>query len=165
MIIKCRSPSKRDVSRTHRVAPDWLFDRINVGPQVHIKYVDTKHQLADILTKDNFICETSVIAAYFAAQNFSLTSCTETMATRMQEQEGEERIVAKSKPTMNLVSLLSTSSSTVQNPTASKRQVILTAPCRKDWSNTGKLEAKITHSRRIVECSRMAHRCISGCEF
>ena len=32
MIIKGRSPTMRHVSRTHRVAPDWLFDRINLDP-------------------------------------------------------------------------------------------------------------------------------------
>ena len=33
MIIYGRSPTIRHVSRTHRVAPDWLFDRINPGPK------------------------------------------------------------------------------------------------------------------------------------
>ena len=33
MIIKGRSPTMRHVSRTHRVALDWLFDRIKFGPQ------------------------------------------------------------------------------------------------------------------------------------
>ena len=33
MIIKGRSPTMRHVSRTHRVALDWLFDRINVDPK------------------------------------------------------------------------------------------------------------------------------------
>ena len=54
MIIKGRSPTMRHVSRTHRVAPDWLFDRINVEPKIQIKYVETKDQLADILTKGSF---------------------------------------------------------------------------------------------------------------
>ena len=31
MIIKGRSPTMRHVSRTHRVALDWFFDRINFG--------------------------------------------------------------------------------------------------------------------------------------
>ena len=39
------------VSRTHRVALDWLFDRINLDPKIQIKYIDTKNQIADILTK------------------------------------------------------------------------------------------------------------------
>ena len=30
MIMKGRSPTMRHVSRTHRVALDWLFDRINL---------------------------------------------------------------------------------------------------------------------------------------
>ena len=51
MIIKGRSPTMRHVSRTHRVALDGLFDRINLGPEIQIKYVDTKNQLADMLTK------------------------------------------------------------------------------------------------------------------
>ena len=54
MIIKGRSPTMRHVSRTHRVALDWLFDRINLDPKIQIKYIDTKNQTADILTKGNF---------------------------------------------------------------------------------------------------------------
>ena len=64
------------------------------------------------------------------------------MAKRMQEQEGEDRIVAKSKPTMNLAFTVSTSSSTVQNPIASKRPGTLKALCRKDWKSTGELVAR-----------------------
>ena len=44
----------RHVSRTHRVALDWLFDRIFLDSKIQIKYIDTKNQLADILTKGNF---------------------------------------------------------------------------------------------------------------
>ena len=33
MIIKGRSPTMRHVSRTHRVAIDWLFDRTNLDPK------------------------------------------------------------------------------------------------------------------------------------
>ena len=54
MIIKGRRPTMKHVSRTHRVALDRLFDRINLDPQIQIKYIDTKNQLADILTKGNF---------------------------------------------------------------------------------------------------------------
>ena len=46
MIIKGRSPTMRHVSRTHRVALDRLFDRINLDPKVQIKYVESKNQLA-----------------------------------------------------------------------------------------------------------------------
>ena len=140
MIIKGRSPTVRHVSQTHRVALDWLFDRIDLEPKIPIKYVDTKHQLADILTKGNFtrdewnnllfLSNISHFSFLCCAQNFSLTSCTKTMAKRMQEQEREDRIVAKPKPTMNLAFTVSISSSTVQNPVASKSPGILKAPCR-----------------------------------
>ena len=54
IIIKGRSPTWRRVSRTHRVALDWLFDRVYLDSKIPIKYIDTKNQLADILTKGNF---------------------------------------------------------------------------------------------------------------
>ena len=37
MIIKGISPTMRHVSRTHSVALDWLFDRINLDPKIHVK--------------------------------------------------------------------------------------------------------------------------------
>ena len=37
MIMKGRSPTMRHISRTHRVALDWLFDRINLDPKIQIK--------------------------------------------------------------------------------------------------------------------------------
>ena len=43
MIFNGRSPTMRHVSRTHRVALDWLFDRINLDPKIQIKYIDTKN--------------------------------------------------------------------------------------------------------------------------
>ena len=42
MIIKGRSPTMRHVSRTHRVALDWLLDRIILDHKIQIKYIDTK---------------------------------------------------------------------------------------------------------------------------
>ena len=54
MITKGRSPTMRHVSRTHTVALDWLFDKINLDPKIQIRHIDTKHQLADMLTKGNF---------------------------------------------------------------------------------------------------------------
>ena len=54
MIIKGRSPTMRHVSRTHRVALDWLFDRINLDSKIQIKYIDAKNQLADKLIDGNF---------------------------------------------------------------------------------------------------------------
>ena len=44
---------RRHVSRTHRVALDWLFDRINLEPKIHINFVDAQ-KLADIPIKGSF---------------------------------------------------------------------------------------------------------------
>ena len=43
MIIKGRSPTMRHDSRTHTVALDWLFDRINLDSKIQIKHIDTKN--------------------------------------------------------------------------------------------------------------------------
>ena len=51
MIIKGRSPTMRHVSRTHRVALDWLFDRINLDSKIQIKYIDTKTNSQTFLPK------------------------------------------------------------------------------------------------------------------
>ena len=51
MIIKGRSPTMRHVSRTHGVAPDWLFDRNNLDPKSKSNILTPKNQLADVLTK------------------------------------------------------------------------------------------------------------------
>ena len=104
MIIKGRSPTMRYVSRTHRVALDWLFDRINLDPKIQIKYIDTKNQLADILTKGNFTRdEWNHLLCLFNISHFSSTVCSDTMAKRSQQDSGEERVTAKSRPMMNLI--------------------------------------------------------------
>ena len=54
MNIKGRSPTLRHVSRTHWVVLDWLFDRIVLDPKIQIRYTDSTHQLADMLTEGNF---------------------------------------------------------------------------------------------------------------
>ena len=93
----------RHVSRTHRVALDWLFDRINLDPKIQIKYIDTKNQLADILTKENFTRdEWNHLLTWFHISHFSSTACTAAMAKRAQQESGEERVTAKSRPMMNL---------------------------------------------------------------
>ena len=127
---------------THRVSLDWLFDRIILDPKIQIRYIDTKHQMADILTKghftrdewDNLLC--LLIISHFSslccARNLSLLCCiTEGMAKRMQEQSEENMIVAKSRPMlMNLTSSVATSSSSVDSPIASRSPGILKAPSR-----------------------------------
>ena len=115
MIIKGRSPTMRHVSRTHRVAPDSLFDRINVDPPIQVKCVDTKNQLADFLTGGNFTRdEWKHILRLFNIMSFSVFSSShfksidknKIMSKRQQEGKlgEEESVVAKSKPMMSLVS-------------------------------------------------------------
>ena len=95
----------RHVSRTHRVALEWLFDRINLDPKIQIKYIDTKNQLADTLTKGNFTRdEWNHLLCLFSMSHLSSTNCLEAMSKRTQEDAGEERVTAKSKPMTNLVS-------------------------------------------------------------
>ena len=99
--------------------------------KIQIRYIDTKHQLADILTKGNFtrdewnnllhLLNISHFSSTCCAKNSSLISCPKTMTKRMQEQKGDERIVAKSKSTaMNLSSHVPTSSSSANSPIASE---------------------------------------------
>ena len=76
MIIKGRSPLVRHMSRTHRVALDGLFDRINLDTKIQIKNVDTKNQLADLLTKGSFTRDQwKHLLRLFNIMNFSISSC------------------------------------------------------------------------------------------
>ena len=94
----------RHVSRTHRVALDWLFDRINLDPKIQIKYIDTKNQLADILTKGIFTRdEWNHLLCLFNISHFSSIISLEAMSKRTQEDAGEESVTVKLKPMMNLV--------------------------------------------------------------
>ena len=119
MIIKGRSPTMRHVSRTHRVALDWLFDRIDLDSKIQMEYIDTKNQLADILTKGNFTRdEWNHLLCLFNISHFRPTVCSAAMAKRAQQESGEERVTAKSRPMMNLTARTPSvvSSSTSSNP-------------------------------------------------
>ena len=102
-----------------------------------------------------FICLTLAISALSAAPRiFSVTSCTRTMAKRMQEDEGDNRIVAKSKPTtMNLTVSVSTSSSTVNSPIASKSRGYSKHPVFQIGQVLGNLtqEIAIKTQRRVLK--------------
>ena len=109
----------RHVSRTHRVALDWLFDRIYLDPKIQIKYIDTKNELADILTKGNFTRdEWNHLLTLFNISHFSSTACIAAMAKRAQQESGEGRVTAKSRPMMNLTARTPSfvSSSASSNP-------------------------------------------------
>ena len=122
MIIKGRSSTMRHVSRTHRVALDWLFDRINLDSKIQIKYIDTKNQLADILTKENVTRdEWNHLLSLFNISLFSSTVCAAAMAKRVQQGSGEERVTAKSRPMMNLIARMPSVVSSSTSPSPVKR--------------------------------------------
>ena len=99
MIIKGRCHTMRHVSRTHRVALDWLLDRVNLDPKIQIRYIDSKHQLADILTKGNCMRdEWNNLLHLFNISRFSSLRCTKDFSwlaalrwqKRIQEQKKEK---------------------------------------------------------------------------
>ena len=119
MIIKGRSPTMRHVSRTHRVALDWLFDRINLDPKSTSNTSTPENLLADILTKGNFTRdEWNHLLNLFIISHFSSTTCTAAMEKRAQQESREGRVTAKSRPMMNLTARMPSvvSSSTSSNP-------------------------------------------------
>ena len=77
----------------------------NLDPKIQIKYIDTNNQFADILTKGNFTRdEWNHLLCLFNIGHFSSTNGLQVMSKRTQEDVGEERVTAKSKPMMNVVS-------------------------------------------------------------
>ena len=91
MIIKGKSPTMGHVSKTHRVALDWLFDRINLDSKIQIKYIDTKNQLAYMLTKGNFTRdEWNHLLCLFTISTFLSTVCSDVMSKRMQKESSKE---------------------------------------------------------------------------
>ena len=84
-----------------------------------IKYIDTKNQLADILTKGNYFTrdEWNHLLTLFNISHFS-SACIAAMAKRAQQESGEGRVTAKSRPMMNLTARTPSfvSSSASSNP-------------------------------------------------
>ena len=113
MIFNGRNPTLRHISRTHRVALD-LIESIWT-PKSKSDTFDTKNQLADILTNewDHLLC-------LFNISHVGSSECSEVMSKRTQKDSGEERVTAKSKPMMNLVSRCSERTPVVLLSTASE---------------------------------------------
>ena len=87
--------------------------------KIQIKYIDTKNQLADMLTKGNFTRdEWNHLLTLFNISHLSSTSCIAAMAKRAQQDSGEGRVTAKSRPMMNLTARTPSfvSSSASSNP-------------------------------------------------
>ena len=127
----------RHVSRTHRVALDWLFDRINLDTKIQIKYIDTKNQLVDILTKGNFTRdEWNHLLCLFSISHYSSTACSDTRAKRSQHDSGEERVTAKSRPMMSLIARVPSDISSSASVSLEKRSYRNQNP----WSTTAEKE-------------------------
>ena len=87
--------------------------------KIQFKYIDTKNQLADILTKGNFTRdEWNHLLTLFNISHFSSTVCSAAMAKRIQQESGEERVTAKSRPMIYLTAKMPrvVSSSTSSSP-------------------------------------------------
>ena len=161
MIMKGRSPTMRHVSRTHRVALDWLFDRINLDPKIQIKYIDTKNQLADILTKGNFTRgEWNHLLTLFNISHFSSTSCIAAMAKRAQQESGEGRVTAKSRPMMNLTartpSFVSSSGSSNPGRTRMDLKILKDMFLTIERGNPLKCQDQTIYKRIMVRQKRMS---------
>ena len=90
-------------------------------PIIQIKYIDTKNQLADILTKGNFTRgEWNHLLCLFNISHFSSTECSEVMSKRTQKESGEERVTSKSRPMTNLIARCSVRNPIVLASTASE---------------------------------------------
>ena len=104
MIIKGRSPTMRHVSRTQRVALDWLFDRINLDPKSQIKYIDTKNQLADLTLAISVL---PIVLKRWQKEYNKI--------------QVKKRVTAKSIPMMNLIARSSERAPSALSSTASER--------------------------------------------
>ena len=92
-----------------------------LDPKIQIKYIDTQNQLADMLTKGNFTREEwNHLLCLFKISRFNSINNLEAMSKRTPEDVGEERVTAKSKSMMNLVSGYSVRDRNVLASTASE---------------------------------------------
>ena len=171
-IIKGRSPTMRHVSRTHRVALDWLFDRISLDPknsnQVcrhqtptcrHIDKKGISHAMSGTIF---FICLTSAISAFSAAFRISAWPAApkrwrkgcKSRKKRTESWQSQKRRWTWSHCLDKLfdcaeydcVEKPGDTQSTLSNSLVNYRET---------WR-------KRSQSRRSVEFSRMAKRCTSG---
>ena len=86
-----------------RVALDWLFDLINLDPKIQIKSIDTKNPTCRH-AKGNFTRdEWNHLLCLFNISHFSSINSLEAMAKKVQQDSGEERVTAKSRPMMSPV--------------------------------------------------------------
>ena len=127
MIFNGRSPTMRHISRTHRVALDWLFDQF--GPKKPNQVHRHQNQLADMLTKGNFSRdEWNHLLCLFNISHFSSTDGSKAMAKRLLQDSGEERVTAKSRPMMSLIARAPSTLSSSASETRGRKAVKVRAP-------------------------------------
>ena len=161
MIIKDRSPTMRHVSRSHRVALDWLFDKINLVRKIRIKSVDLQsnslsywlkiisHVMSGVIF---FVCSTSWISRCFRTSK-SETSCRRELR---REESGEERVLAKSRS----VRLNSSSLSANQSPILDSDTSHSPGNCRLGWNSdlTSSEKSRRDRSENPASSSQVWHR-------
>ena len=150
------------------VALDWLFDRTNLDSKIQIRHIETKHQLADMLTNGNFtrdewnnlfhLFNISHFSSACCAENSSLISCS-TAAKRIQDQKEEERVVSKSRPAaMNLSSSIAKRSSTAPRPIASESPGIPITSGKPDGRMRRNLKSDAASSSQV----KLQDACLGG---
>ena len=130
-------------------------------PKLKIGFIDTKHQLADFLTKSNFtrdewnnllqLCNISHFSSICCAQNFQLEQLLQNDGEEDSRIKEEDRSVAKSSPmAMNLASTVSTNSSSVKHPIASKSPGVLKEHVQRNLAR-GQEEIQNPTQRRVLK--------------
>ena len=107
--------------------------------QIQIKFIDTKNQLADILTKRNFTRDKwNHLLCLLNVSHFSFSVCSETMAKRLHHDSGEERVTAKSRPMMSLIAWVPSNVSSSTSVSPEKRSY----GSQDAWSSAAKKEER-----------------------
>ena len=139
---------------------DWFFDRIiNLDSETQIRYLDTKHQLADILTKDNFTRDEwhNLLHLLFTALRIPAWWAAPKRWRKGCRNKREKKEVWQHRKLQRWTCLLMfpARSSSAKSPIASKGPEILIAP-----GKTWKQDEKKFEIRRSVEFSSATARCI-----
>ena len=92
--------------------------------KIQIKYIDTKNQFADVVTKGILTRdEWNHLLCLFNISHFNSAECSEVMSKKKKKQKnsGEERVTAKSRPMMNPIARSSERAPAALSSTASER--------------------------------------------
>ena len=121
MIINGRSPTMRQVSEpTELLLIGCSMESIwTPKSKSNTLTPKTTSQTKGSFTRD----EWNHLLCMFNSSHFSSTNCLEVMSKRTQEESGEERVTAKSRPMMNLVSRCNTRDPNVLASTAAQSPV------------------------------------------